>query len=679
MPFRPDYWGVPQWAIALMYVLLGAAVLAMVAQLWAQMRLWRVGRPEPRFDRLWLRFARLIVYGVAQIKIANQAYAGVMHLSMFWAMVVLFIGTALATINTDFVEILTGDVYLVYEFVLDAFSLVLTLGLGLAMVRRWKQRPRKLTYSARFSGGLELLFLILLTGLLVEGLRLAVQQPGWAEWSPVGYLIGELFLTLGFSETILFDAHLALWIFHFVLVGVFFVVLPQDTLFYHLVTSPLNTFFSDVRRPRGALAPIEEIEETEVLGVGQLRDFTWKTLLDSDACTECGRCQEACPAYLSGQPLNPKQLFLDIRRHLHQEGPGLLDGKQQSDSALIGDVLREETLWACTTCYACVHACPVLIEHVDAIVDMRRYLTLVEGKPYGTLQQALVQVERTGNPWGQPPTERFAWADNLPEGLDVPLMAERRAVDVLYWVGCAGSFDPNGQKTTLAMIKILKSAGVDFAVLGNEEFCNCEWARRAGNEYLYQLVTQQNLETFGQYGFNRILTQCPHCFNTFKNEYPQFGGDFSVVHHSEFIAELIVNGDLVLRKEPERRVTFHDSCYLGRYNDIYQAPRDVLSAAGVSVVEMARSRAHGLCCGGGGSHAWFELDDTGEFSTHTRPGSTFSQVQEIRLEEALSCNVDTLAAACPFCVLMLDSAAQSKGVTSEIAIKDIAEVVAQAL
>jgi Fe-S oxidoreductase len=679
VPFRPDYWNISPWAIAVMYLFLGASVLAMIAQFWARMRLWRVGRPEPRFDRLPLRFGRLIKYGVAQVKIAKQAYAGVMHLSIFWAMVVLFIGTTLATIDTDFIEILTGNVYRVYELVLDGFSLVLTLGLGLAMARRWWRRPEKLTYSPRFSGGLAILFWIMLTGLVVEGLRLAVQQPAWALWSPVGNLIGNGFRAAGLAETTLRNWHHGLWIVHFGLVGLFFITLPQDTLFLHLVTSPLNAFFSDLECPRGALVPIEDIEEAEVLGVGELQEFTWKALLDGDACTECGRCQVACPAYLAGHPLNPKQLILDIRDHLWTAGPGLLDGHEDSNISLIGDVIQEETLWACTTCYGCVHECPVLIGHVDAIVDMRRHLTLLQGKPYGTLQQALVQVERTGNPWGQAPTDRFAWARSLPEGLNVPLMAERRAVDILYWVGCAGSFDPKGQRTTQAMIKILKAAGVDFAVLGEEEFCNCEWARRAGNEYLFQLATERNLETFKQYSFNRVLTHCPHCFNTFKNEYPQFGGDLQVIHHSQFIAELIAGGRLRLRQGLDQRLTFHDSCYLGRYNDIFDAPRSALRSAGVEIVEMARSREQGLCCGGGGAHAWFELEDRDEPSTHKRPGAEFAQIQEIRLAEAMSHDVDAVAAACPFCMLMLGSAAQSKGVTEQIAIEDIAEFVAAAL
>jgi Fe-S oxidoreductase len=651
----------------------------MIAQLWSRVRLWRIGRPEPRFDRLTLRFARLIKYGFLQVKIASQPYAGIMHLSIFWAMVVLFIGTSLATIDTDFVEILTGDVYRVYELALDGFSLVLTLGLGLAMVRRWRQRPAQLSYSSRFVGGLNILFWIMLTGLVLEGLRLSVQRPDWAMWSPVGYLIGEGFIASGVGEGVLRDGHVALWLFHFCLVGLFFVTLPQDTLFLHLVTSPLNAFFSDLNRPRGALVPIEDIEEADVLGVGTLSDFSWKTLLDSDACTECGRCQLACPAFLAGQPLNPKQLILDIRACLWSEGPELLENDGASGTDLIGDAILEETLWACTTCYGCVYECPVLIEHVDAIVEMRRYLTLMEGRPYGTLQQALVQAERTGNPWGQSPSDRLNWAQELPDGLEVPLMAERRAADVLYWVGCAGSFDPNGQKTTLAMIKILNAAGVDFAVLGNEEFCNCEWARRAGNEYLYQLVAEQNIDTMKQYRFNRILTQCPHCFNTFKNEYPQSGAEFPVVHHSQFIFELLQSGRLPQRRRLNRSATFHDSCYLGRYNDIYKPPRGVLAAAGLNLVEMDRSREQGLCCGGGGAHAWFELEHTQEPASHTQAGAEFRQIQEVRLEEAMSQQVDTVAAACPFCVLMLDSAAQSKGLGDTVVIRDIAELVADTL
>jgi Fe-S oxidoreductase len=267
----------------------------------------------------------------------------------------------------------------------------------------------------------------------------------------------------------------------------------------------------------------------------------------------------------------------------------------------------------------------------------------------------------------------------LPEGLDVPLMAERRVADVLYWVGCAGSYDPNGQKTTLAMIKILKTAGVDFAVLGEEEFCNCEWARRAGDEYLYQLATERNLETLHRYDYNRILTQCPHCYNTFKNEYPQFGGDLQVIHHSQFIGELIGSGRLKLNRALDQAVTFHDSCYLGRYNGVYDAPRDALRATGVNVVEMTRSREKGLCCGGGGANAWFEIEDTDAPSPHKRPGSKLGRVGEMRLEEAMSHGVATLAVACPFCVLMLDSAAQSKDVKGDVAIRDIAELVAEAL
>ncbi|HSJ52864.1 MAG TPA: (Fe-S)-binding protein, partial [Anaerolineae bacterium] len=428
----------------------------------------------------------------------------------------------------------------------------------------------------------------------------------------------------------------------------------------------------------GALPKIEDLETTEEpLGVGSIPQFTWKQLLDGDACMECGRCQAACPAYAADQPLSPKRVVMDFRDRM-SEYPGklwkwqepivarlpflrrlALGSGEPSDRALVGDVIKDETLWACTTCRACERECPVLIEHVGEIVGMRRHLTLEEGRLPDTLAGALRNTERQGNPWGQARHQRTAWA----AGLDVPVMADVGHADVLYWVGCAGSYDPRNQKVSQAMVRILRAAGVDFAILGDEETCNAEWARRAGEEYLYQMQAEANVETLKQYEFKRIVTQCPHCYNTLKNEYPQFGGTWEVVHHSQLIGELLAAG----RLRPTRpwaggTVTFHDSCYLGRYNDVYDAPRRALtSVPGVQLAELPRSRERGFCCGGGGACMWMEHE----------PGK---RVNEVRVAEIQALSPALAAAACPFCIIMLEEAGKGSP-----AIKDIAEVVAEAL
>jgi Fe-S oxidoreductase len=326
--------------------------------------------------------------------------------------------------------------------------------------------------------------------------------------------------------------------------------------------------------------------------------------------------------------------------------------------------IHEDVLWSCTTCRACVYECPLFIEHVDDIIDMRRALVLMEGSMPEQLGQAFNLAQRSGNPWGNPAADRMKWA----EGLDAPLLRNKKQTDVLYWIGCAGAYDPASQKTARAVVKILRQAGVDFAVLGDEEKCNCEWARRAGEENLYQTQTASNIGTFEKYEFNTIITHCPHCFNTFKNEYPDFGGSYPVLHHSQYIAQLIEEGKVKPGAGSTETITYHDSCYLGRYNDEYDSPRKSLEAiGGVQLVEMKRSRDRGLCCGGGGAQVWFENE------AQKRP------VGEVRLEEAMALQPDTVATACPFCTLMLSSAAQSQGVTDKVKIRDFAEIVAETL
>ena len=665
MPVRPTFWNVPEWAQIALYVSAGVATAILIGKLYLRFLMWRKGQSRPGFDHLPQRFERLIRYAFLQTRVQRERYAGSMHNAIFSGFVILFIGTVLATIDFDVTlllfdfRILQGPFYLAYELVLDVFTLVFALGLAMSTARRMR-KPQALTLSGQFGYVLTTLWFLLITGLIIEGLRLAVTRPEWAWWSPVGNVIALGLIASGMGEALMQSLHLMLWLAHSIVVMVFIASLVE-TPFLHLLSAPLNVFFSSFRE-RGALEPLDlEDESIEVFGAGQVPDLSWMQLMDADACTECGRCQTVCPAHMAGTALNPKQIVLDIRTALDRHGNQMLIGNGKSEFSLIGeDAISEEALWACTTCYACVYECPVMIEHVDSIVDMRRHMTLMEGNVPPMLGTAMTQAERVGNPWGNA-ASRLDWA----KGLEVPVMADKKKTEVLYWVGCAGSYDPASQNTSRAVVKILQAAEVDFAVLGEEERCNCEWARRAGNEALFQEATYSNIAVFDQYEFDIIITHCAHCFNTFKNEYSQFGGDYQVVHHSIYIAKLVAEGRITPSQASGETVTYHDSCYLGRYNGEFEAPREMLkSVGGINLVEMERSREKGLCCGGGGAQVWFE-------------GEEVKPVQEIRLEEAMELQPDTIATACPFCTIMLGSAASAKGVGEQVKVRDVAEIIAE--
>src|SRR6266403_1660498 len=553
--------------------------------------------------------------------------AGVPIRDTFWnvpplAQSALFMGTVLATIDYDITlpfwgyKLLKGRFYLFYETVLDFFGLFFVIGLGMAVWRRFVRRPPRVDPTARFAGVLALLFVINLSGFVLEACRLAVTQPWWAPWSPVGWALGQGMLAAGMGESALRGTHLGVWLGHAAL-SLFFVAVIPYSYFVHMLTTPLNIFFSKLT-PRGEIRKIENIEEAESLGVSTLEEFSWKRRLDFAACVECGRCQAACPAYLAGTALSPKRIIVKLKRHMYGEAPGPIHG----------ELIKADELWACTTCMACVEECPAFIDIVDTIIDLRRYLTLSEGALPSTAPQSLQNMQRAGNPWGLPPGERLAWA----QGLDVPVLEEGMDVEYLYWVGCSASYDRRNQAIARAVVKILKAAGVSFAVLA-EERCHAEVARRLGEEYLYQTVAQENIENLNRYGVRKVITHCPHCFNTIKNEFPQFGGTYEVVHHSVLIQQLIADGRIKPTKPLDATLAFHDSCYLGRYNGITEAPRNVARAVpGLRVVELPRNRARGLCCGGGGGHMWMEV-------------KAEKRVNLIRVEEALEAKVDLVGTA----------------------------------
>ncbi len=407
-----------------------------------------------------------------------------------------------------------------------------------------------------------------------------------------------------------------------------------------------------------------DFETTELFGVSKVEEFTWKQLLDLDACTQCGRCQDACPANFSGKALNPKQVIQDLEDHLQEVYPLPLSTKPIEDRKdMLSEVITEEVIWDCTTCRACQQACPIYIEHVPKIVDMRRNLAMERSQFPESAQDALKSLGTRGHPYRGTTATRTTWCEDL----EIKTMSDDSDVDILYWVGCSAALDDRNMKVARAMAKILKAAGINFGILGDEEACCGDPARRMGDEYLFQTMCQQNIEILNGYSVRKILTACPHGFNTLKNEYPQFGGNFEVIHHTQLIAELIRDGRLKIGGDTVKQAAYHDSCYLGRYNDIYEEPRAILRALrGIKRSELPRHRENSFCCGGGGGHMWMEEDPD-------------KRVSNRRVEEIIAANVDCIATACPYCLTMFEDALKAKEVEESIKAMDLSELVAAAL
>jgi Fe-S oxidoreductase len=435
------------------------------------------------------------------------------------------------------------------------------------------------------------------------------------------------------------------------------------TKLLHIITSGANQYFRSFA-PKGELKPIPDIENTETFGVGKIEEFTWKQLLDGEACTRCGRCQERCPAYLSEKPLNPKKLTLDLKEHLYEMKPYLLSNSksEKERKPLIGGAILEDEIWSCTTCRACMEECPVFIEHIDKIVEMRRNLVLMQSIFPNEVKLVFKNMETNYNPWGIGFSQRADWAKEQ----NVKIRAEEKG-EYLFWVGCSGSFDDRNKKVSKAIVKILQAAKVDFAILGEEETCCGDSARRIGNEYLAQILMQGNIEIFKNYEVKKIITMCPHCYNTFKNEYHQFNGNYEVYHHTEFIFNLIKTGKLSLKNGQSLNLTYHDSCYLGRYNNIYSEPREVLKSLGkIEFKELDWKKERSFCCGAGGGRMWMEE-------------SLGKRINQMRVEQIVEKNVNTVATACPYCLTMLEDGVKEKGQTEKISVFDLAELVEKSL
>ena len=670
-PTREIFWNIRH--IWMTYLLLAPMAAAFALGVWNHVRRWRTGKPIERTDNWRERLRGFFADAVGQEQLRRgDPQAGLFHILISWGFVILFIGTTVVFIQADLkIPIMHGWFYLIFQsLILDIFGLGAIIGLIIALYRRYVVKMPRLTHGLWQDGFLlASLLTILVTGFLVEGLRIVATNDPWGPWSPVGLATGRALVALGIREYgTQLAVHRFLWWFHLLVSYVFIGYIPFSKMM-HLFTSPASIFTRNLK-PKGRLEPLD-MENTEVLGVKTLRDFDWKDLLDLDACTECGRCQAVCPAYAVGKPLNPKMLILDMRRQMTEEIGGAPWAKRELEPRpIVGTSIDPETLWACTTCHACVTACPVEIEHVAKIVDLRRFQVMEESEFPETAQAAIQGIEDRGHPFRGAQASRRDWYADLPY---VRELAEVGQAEYLFWVGCAVAFNERAQKIARSMAKIMHAAGLDFAVLGEEETCTGDPARRIGNEYLYEMMARQNIETFNSYGVKKIVTTCPHCFNTIKNEYPDFGGHYEVIHHSQLIRDLIQQDRLPL--EPARvkeleKVTYHDPCYLGRYNDEHDAPRAVVDALGLERVEMARSRQKGFCCGAGGGRYW--MDD--------EPGK---RINVERAREVAATGAQAVCTACPFCMLMmedgLNTVATEQGAERPVVTRDIAELVAEAL
>lgn len=682
-----------RWLPLVFAVLIAFAYFGLVMS--TKLKLLMVTQHRARFfAEVPKRVANVMTYAFGQKKMFKEKSAGLMHAFIFWGFLVLQIRTAYLMVCAFIPSAQIPLIHHQYTLLKELTALVVLGAVIYAAYRRIVVKPARLSLSGEAIVILGMIGGLMVSDMLLDAFAYALAQhpTGYAgalffdwdvlttaaerqqalsaelAWAPIGGTLAGLFSGLS-APTLMALQEIAYWV-HIGIVLVFLNLLPGSKHF-HVITSIPNVLFSDLK-PRGALEQIKDMDKQEKFGVGDARDFTWKQVLDTYTCTECGRCGVNCPTTITGKVLNPKFLILDIRNHLYARERELTVGArdmtgwevEKHGSSLVEDV-KEEAIWDCTTCRACSEACPVMIEHVDKIVDLRRHLVLMEASFPKELKQTFKNLEQKGNPWGLPTKDRMKWAD----GLDIPLLADAPDAEYVFWVGCAGAYDERQKKVSRALVSLLREANVKFAIMGNDEGCTGDPARRAGNEYLFQQQATANVEAMKAAGVDKkkLVTHCPHCFNTIKNEYPQFGGNFEIVHHSVLIERLVRDGRLKPVKRPEgvQKVTYHDSCYIGRYNDVYEQPRSALKAIpGLELKEMARNRTTGMCCGAGGARVWME-EHRGQ------------RINHVRVEQAMETQADTIAVACPFCNLMMEDGIGAK--QAQVKAKDVAELVWESL
>jgi Fe-S oxidoreductase len=668
-------------------------VIALAAFSFSAQRLYRflrIGKDEPRWNNIGKRTWNLLSIGVFQRKILRDPVAGPLHALVFWGFVVLTVGSVEILVSGVFPGLafrnwLPSGPYALFVLSQEGFAAFVLVAVTILLYRRIVVRPKRLQGDGVHSGD-AILILSMIAGLMITLILTSafdrvvephlpmVVQPVSA---PVAFAFSWV---TPFSAAAIRDAS---WWAHAIILLAFLNYLPYSKHLHVIVSLP-NTFLSNTSGPGiiGAMKPMDLEAETEQFGASDVHHLTWKNLLDGYSCTECGRCTAVCPANITGKPLSPRKIVINTRERLSEVAPAIVGGTDVVAQPLFGEAtleltpdrrltdtyITEEELWACTSCRACVYECPVSIDQLEIINELRRGLVLTESRFPEEVQPAFESLERNGSPWKFQPADRARWA----EGLDIPTMAElaerNERADILFWVGCMGSFDDRAKKVTVAFARILKAAGIRFAILGQEESCHGDPARRMGNEYLYQMLARQAIETLNGYGVTTIVTHCPHCFHQMGNEFPQFGGTYEVIHHSEYLARLLNEGRVPVDNDSGKAlvVAYHDSCYLGRYNDVYDSPRETIRRAlpVVTIAEPARTRDRGLCCGAGGGRMFME----------ERIGK---RINVERTEELLATGAETLAVACPFCLTMISDGARALG--SEAPVQDIAEIVASRL
>ncbi|MGK0289214.1 MAG: Fe-S oxidoreductase [bacterium] len=671
--------------------------------------------PENRFDNITARVKALLGMGIGQEKLIGrkkERTSGIMHAFIFWGFLIL--GVRTVTLGGEgfvlgFHLPFLGSEYIfgfLYTFLKDIFEGIVLFMIGFAAYRRLILKPKRLTNSGEAWFVLFMISSLMVTDLFYDAAKFNIVKDQLAtsadvtyrylysvkygfewQWTPIANLFEHLLPAANTTSGNMINflvMHLSYW-FHMAVVLTFLCFLPGGKHF-HVITALPNVFFKSLDYPH-TKAPVMDLEdeeawENETLGVNHIHQLSWKQALDIYSCTECGRCEEVCPTYVTNKPLSLKSFNTSIKYELFDNMHNIIERAKlektlagtedetkreeikekmealKSEKALVGDVISEDTLWACTTCRACEQVCPVGIEHVPRIISLRQGQTMLHEAQPSEVNVAFKGLERNANPWGIGYDKRADWAKDL----DITTMADNKDVDYLFWVGCAGSFDERSQKVTKATAQLMTKAGVKFSILGTEEKCTGDFARRSGNEMLFQEMASSNIETLNGYGVKKIVTTCPHCLNTLKNEYGDFGGDYEVVHHSQFLTNLVDEGKIKLKKSIEGKLTYHDPCYLGRYNNVYKEPRQILGAiATEGLTELKRHGKESFCCGAGGARMWME-ETIGK------------RINIERVDEAASIEAEIVAVGCPFCLTMIDDGIKGTGREEKMKTLDISEL-----